>query len=84
MVCKDIINPSSNGTNFRYFYAQCVDQDQTTQNLLSIFQWNISAVLRETTLTISDSIETGAPAKSEIVGVVFLCTTEITELTEIT
>ena len=41
----------------------------------------ISVVQRETTLTITDSIETGSPLVSEIVRVVSLSTTEITEIT---
>ena len=41
---------------------------------------NISVVLGETTLTISDSIETGSPVESEIVKTVSLRTTEITEV----
>ena len=40
---------------------------------------DISVVLRETTLTISDSIQTGSPVEKEIVRVVSLTTTEITE-----
>ena len=40
---------------------------------------DISVVLRETTHTISDSIET--PVECEILGVVSLSTTEITEMT---
>ena len=40
----------------------------------------ISVVLRETTLTISDSIETGSPVETEIVRVISLRTTEITEI----
>ena len=42
-----------------------------------------SVVLRETTLTFSDSIETGLPVKTEIVRVVSLSTTEITEITRL-
>ena len=40
--------------------------------------WDISIVLRETTLTISDSIETASPVESEIVRLVSIVTTEIT------
>ena len=39
---------------------------------------DISIVLRETTLTISDSFQTGSPVEIEIVRVDSLCTTEIT------
>ena len=42
---------------------------------------DISVVLRETTLTISDSIETSSPIESEIVRVFTLSTTEITDHT---
>ena len=42
---------------------------------------DISVVLKKTTVTISDSIETGASVDSEIVRVVSLSTTEITEIT---
>ena len=42
---------------------------------------DISNVLWETSLTVSDSIETGSPVESEIVRVVSLSTTEITEIT---
>ena len=40
-------------------------------------------VLRETTLIISDSIETGSHVETEIVRVVSLGTTEITEITRL-
>ena len=40
---------------------------------------DISVVLRETTLTISDFIETDSPVETEIVVVIYLSTTEITE-----
>ena len=42
---------------------------------------DISVVLRETTTTTSDSFETGTPVETEIVKVVSLSTTEITEIT---
>ena len=42
---------------------------------------DIFVELRETTLTISDSIEAGSPVETEIVRVVSLSTTEITEIT---
>ena len=42
---------------------------------------DISVVLWETTLTVSDSVKTVSPVKSEIVRVVSLSTTEITETT---
>ena len=42
---------------------------------------DIFVVLRETTLTISDSIETGSPVETEMVRVVFRSTKEITEIT---
>ena len=41
----------------------------------------MSVVLRETTLNISGSFETGSHIESEIVGLVSLYTTEITEIT---
>ena len=41
---------------------------------------DISVVLRETTLTISASIETGSSVGPEIVRVVSLCTTEILQI----
>ena len=44
----------------------------------------MSVLLRETTLTILDSIETGSPVETEIVRVVSLSTTEITEITRFT
>ena len=44
---------------------------------------DISVVLRETTLTISDSIETVPPVESEIVRVVYLSTTKISEMTRL-
>ena len=46
--------------------------------------WDIYVVLDvlwETTLTLSDSFETGSPIKTKIVRVVSLGTTEITEIT---
>ena len=42
---------------------------------------DISVVLRETTLTISYSIETGSQVETEKVRVVSLSSTEITEIT---
>ena len=42
---------------------------------------DISVVLRETILTISDSVETGSPVKTEMVKGVSFSTTEITEIT---
>ena len=42
-----------------------------------------SVVLRETTLTISDSVEASSPVESEIVRVGSLGTTEITEITRL-
>ena len=42
---------------------------------------DISVVLRETCLTISDSIETGPPFETDIVRVVSLSTTETSEIT---
>ena len=44
---------------------------------------DISVVLRKTTLTILDSIQTDSPVESEIVRVVSLSTTEITEITRL-
>ena len=43
--------------------------------------YDVSIVLRETTLTISDSIVTGTPVESEIERVVSLSTTKISEIT---
>ena len=51
-----------------------------TSFLILLFS-DISVALRKTILTISDSIETGPPVESEIVRVVSLSTTEITEIT---
>ena len=42
---------------------------------------DISVVLREIIVTFSDSIETDSPVKTEIIRVVSLSTTEITEIT---
>ena len=42
---------------------------------------DISDTLRETTLTISDSIETFSPSETEVVRVFSLCTIEITDIT---
>ena len=42
-----------------------------------------SVVQRETTLAISDSIYTGSPVEIEIVRVVSLCTTELSEITRL-
>ena len=42
---------------------------------------DISVVQRETTLTFSDAIETGSPLETEIVRVVPLSITEMTEIT---
>ena len=42
---------------------------------------DISVVLGETNLTFSDSIATGSPVESEIVRVISLSTTEMTEIT---
>ena len=42
---------------------------------------DISVVLRETTLTFSDSIEAGLPVEYEIARVVSLSSTEITDIT---
>ena len=44
---------------------------------------DIFVVERETTLTDSDSNETGSRVETEIVRVVFLSTTEITEITRL-
>ena len=41
----------------------------------------ISVVLRETTLAVSDSIETDLPVDTKTVRVVFLSKTEIAEIT---
>ena len=41
---------------------------------------DISVVLWETILAISDSIETSSPIETETIGVVSLSTTEITEM----
>ena len=49
--------------------------------ILSCYLGYISVLLRETTLTISDSFETASPAEYEIVRVVSLSATEITEIT---
>ena len=45
--------------------------------IFSQFFSAIPIVLRETTLAISDSIETGSQVESQIVKVVSLCTKEI-------
>ena len=42
---------------------------------------DMSVVLRETILTILDSIETGSPLETETARVVSISTTEITEIT---
>ena len=44
---------------------------------------DISVVIRKTTDTISDSIETGSSVESEIVRVVFPCATEITGIARV-
>ena len=44
---------------------------------------DIPVVLRETTLTISDSFDTGSPVKFEIVRVVYLSVTKISEITQL-
>ena len=44
---------------------------------------DIFVVLRKTIHTFSDSIETGSPVESEIVRVVSLSPTEITEITRL-
>ena len=44
---------------------------------------DISVVLRENTLTISDSIKTGLLVETEVVRVVSLTTTDITEITRV-
>ena len=43
---------------------------------------DISLALRETTLTISDSIKTGSPVKLELVKMVSFSSKEITEMTQ--
>ena len=45
--------------------------------LLIVFSGDISVVLRETTLTISGSIDGGLHFETEIVRVIWSCTTEI-------
>ena len=46
------------------FHLRCTDsEDRIFNHVIS----DISVVVRETTLTVSDSIETGSPADSEIV-----------------
>ena len=52
-------------------------EDRMSNRVIS----DISVVLRETTLTVSDSIETSFPVKSEIVRVVSPSTTEIIKIT---
>ena len=59
------------------FIKESFSEDQIFNHVIS----DISLVLRETTLTTSDSIETGSPIETEIVRVVSLSTTEITEIT---
>ena len=54
-------------------------EDRMLNSIIS----DISIVQRETTLTISDSIETGSNVETEIVRVVSLSTTEITEITRL-
>ena len=49
--------------------------------ILNRFISDISVVLRETILTILDSIETGLPVETGIVRVVSLITTELTRIT---
>ena len=55
----------------------CEHEDRIFNRIIS----DISVVHMETSLTISDSIETGKPIETEIVKVVFISTTEITEIT---
>ena len=57
-----------------HYYAP---EDRIFDHVIS----DISVVLRETTLSISYSIETGSPAETEIIRMVFLRTTEITKIT---
>ena len=49
--------------------------------LINCVIWDIFIVRRKTTLTISDSIETGSQVRTEVVRVISLRTTEITERT---
>ena len=63
------------GSTLRYPYPR----DQIFYRIFS----DISGLLRETTLTILDSIKTGPPVETEIVRVVSLSTTEITEITQL-
>ena len=44
---------------------------------------DISVVVRENTITISDSIEIGSPGESEMVRMLSRSTTEITEITRL-
>ena len=54
-------------------------EDRISNRVIS----DISVVLRKTTLNISDSIETSSPVESEIVRVISLGTTEISEITRL-
>ena len=64
----------SSGNELRYHYPE----DPIFNCVIS----DISVVLRETTLTISDSNETGSPVKTQIVRVVSLSITERTKMTQ--
>ena len=77
--------PTTNcSTNERYISKDYQLFSTLFQTFFSNFVFNrvtsdMSIVLRETILAISDSIETGTPVESEIVRVVSLSTTEISE-----
>ena len=60
---------------YRLSYSDSEDQ------ISDCFILDFSVVLREATLTISDSTETGLTVESEIEHLVSVCTTEITEIT---
>ena len=65
--------------NFSSFFNVFDPEDQNFNCVVS----DISALLRETTLTISVSNETGSPVKFKIVRVVSLSTTELSEITRL-
>ena len=60
---------------YQHFLSTCLKYSDPEYEVFSRAISVISVVLRETTLIISDSIETGAPVESEIVRVVSLSST---------
>ena len=74
-----IVAPKKDDECFEICLRYLDPEDRIFNRIIS----DISIELRETTLTISDSNETRSPVETEIVGVVPISTTDITEITQV-